>query len=109
MSTYTYSEKELADKLHIETETGLNDGNNARYAEVFQDAEANRLNYSCWVEPPTRCSDGKRRGFLDYIDFLFPDTPLEDLLAQKAASGSTYRTIIQVKEKDIYVTIERNS
>lgn len=33
------------------------------------------------MKPPTRCSDGKRRPYLmDYVDFLFGDPQLEDLI-----------------------------
>jgi hypothetical protein len=38
------------------------------------------------MKPPMRCSDGKRRSnLMDYVDFLFGDEQIEDLIQTKNA------------------------
>ena len=38
------------------------------------------------IKPPMRCSDGKRRSnLMDYVDFLFGDQQIEDLIESENA------------------------
>jgi len=85
-TTHTYSEKELADKEYILNRAHITiDSQVDFFRNILPICTAY---YQClWqVEPPTRCSDGKRRNFGDYIDFLFPGPYLEDIIA----SSNTY-------------------
>jgi hypothetical protein len=86
LSTHKYSDKELADKEYILNRAHMTiDSQVDFFRNILPICTAY---YQClWqVEPPSRCSDGKRRNFGDYIDFLFPGPYLEDIIA----SSNTY-------------------
>jgi hypothetical protein len=80
--TTSYSEKELADIALIKKICLLTPGSADYIIQKFNDPATLNITTPFSIDPPSgRCSDGKRRGVLDYLDFLFPDPDIEDLIA----------------------------
>jgi hypothetical protein len=65
----------LSDTLFTNIETHIN---------FLNEKNINELKLFISMKPPTRCSDGKRRSnLMDYVDFLFGDEAIEDVLERE--------------------------
>lgn len=80
--TTTYSEKELADIARVKKSCLITDEDLEYMNTFFEDGKTEFVLFALDVSSPGRCSDGKRRSNLDYLDFLFPSPSIEDLIAE---------------------------
>jgi hypothetical protein len=106
-NTMEYSEKELADKAQIEKDTGLAGVLLEQIQQQFLDPEFMETGSISTVVPPIRCSDGKRRNFMDYIDYLFPDPPIETLIEQLARDDHPFIIVVKVMDSAIALRYRR--
>ena len=109
MTSIPYSEKELADKAKIETDIGLSGTFLEKIRNAFLDPELNDTGVIVVVTPPVRCSDGKRRNFMDYIDYLFPDPPIETLAEQLIREDDRFGILLKVSDTIISVRYRKKS
>ena len=86
----TYSEQELADKARLIGLLGLTDERRTQLKTDFLNPEFHGCSLSFWATPPKRCSDGVRRRFMEYVDFLFLDVPFEDRIDAENAGTNPY-------------------
>jgi len=78
----SYSETELADIALVKTMCLLTPEKLESVNEFFNEPTNTSTSHLFFVSPATsRCSDGKRRSGVDYLEFLFPDPDIEDLVA----------------------------
>ena len=72
------SETELNDK-NLLTNTLFTNMEN--HINTMNEKQASEITLLISMKPPMRCSDGKRRSnLMDYVDFLFGDEQIEDLI-----------------------------
>lgn len=103
----SYSQKELTDKDTIEYGALLKGSDIEKIRDLFSTYDYNWYSYPIGgIAPPVRCSDGKRRGFLDYIDFLFPEPSLEELVEMSAAN-TEFKLRIDVNEQSICMNVAK--
>lgn len=86
----TYSEQELADNARLIELLGLTDERRTQLAADFSNSELCSVSSTFTATPPKRCSDGVRRRFIEYVDFLFTDLPFEDRIDQENAGTNVY-------------------
>jgi hypothetical protein len=78
----SYSESELADIARVKKSCLITDEDLESINKFFEDGKAEFVLFSLDVASGGRCSDGKRRSNLDYLDFLFPSPNIEELIAE---------------------------
>jgi hypothetical protein len=78
--TTSYSESELADIATVKRICGLTSESASDIIQRFTDPIVMNITTPFYISSTGRCSDGKRRTGLDYLDFLFPNPSIEDLL-----------------------------
>jgi len=100
-----YSEQELADKAQFLEFIGLTDEQRTKLNIDFSNPELHSSSLSFSVKPPVRCSDGVRRRFMEYMDFLFADVPFEDRIDQENTTNNKYITSATFDSGGNYIDI----
>jgi hypothetical protein len=81
--TTSYSEKELADIAYMKTVCLLTPEKLEDVNAFFNDStNTNATSFFFLTSSSPRCSDGKRHTGIDYLDFLFPNPSIEDMIAE---------------------------
>lgn len=85
-----------------------------RYTYVFTDNEQSLIEdiinkyqspssytFCLPIVPPKRCSDRVRRGLRDYIDYLFQDSVIEDIINEANTNRTLYKVELQCISVDV--------
>ena len=77
----SYSESELADIAYVKMLCLLTPEKLEHINAFFNEqTNTNTNTFFFLTSASPRCSDGKRRSGVDYLDFLFPNPSIEDLI-----------------------------
>jgi hypothetical protein len=99
-----YSEKELADIAMIKRVALITDEDLDNIKAIFaNDVIEHYIPFS--IQVPNRCNDRVRRNLHDYIDYLFPDPFLEDLL--NTNPSSPFVVTVDIRETWLDVRIQK--
>jgi len=104
--TTSYSESELADIALVKTMCLLTPEKLEPTKEFFNEPTNTTSFYLFFVSPSTsRCSDGKRRSGVDYLEFLFPDPDIEDLVAASNTEDRAFNVSLDLTNPQYWKVI----
>jgi hypothetical protein len=101
----TYSEEELAHKALILRRCFVTEEDVQIQTTFFEESNNTTYTYGLYVIPVGRCSDKKFRGFHDYIDFLFPDKHIDELVEASNTPDRMFTTTLNFSTRDGGISI----
>jgi hypothetical protein len=100
------SETELKDKALLSDTLFTN---MERHMEALIEKEAQELSLFVSISPPARCSDGKRRSnLMDYVDFLFGDEAIEDVIERENVKTPGFTRSIHLNHWGFEIKFKRD-
>jgi peroxiredoxin len=107
----SYSEQELLDKQKITDFLCLTESPHVGIiSNFFSDPTNVNIAVPFAFTPPARCSDNKRRNFLDYVDFLFENPSIEDIVVTvNNTRDFTMKVDMSTQNQSLNITWTRNS
>jgi hypothetical protein len=100
------SETELNDKNLISNTLFTN---MEHHINTMNEKQASEVILFISMKPPMRCSDGKRRSnLMDYVDFLFGDEQIEDLIQSENVKTPEFTRSIHLNHWGFEVKFKSN-
>jgi site-specific DNA-adenine methylase len=106
MTSYSYSEQELKDNRAITDFLCLTESPHLGIiTNFFSDPTNMNVSVPFFLHPPPRCSDNKRRNFSDYVDFLFEDPPIEDVVTTVNNMRAEFTMKLEISPQNNFLTV----